>query len=56
MKKSLQASEHEDDNRIYTELSPTLKRKKKVEDLRSAAFINALNKISSDYLSLGIFP
>ena len=31
MKKSLLDSDHEDDNRIYTELSPTLKRKKKVE-------------------------
>jgi hypothetical protein len=31
MKKSLMASEHSEDDRIYTELSPTLKRKKKVE-------------------------
>ena len=32
------------------------KRRKKVTDLRTAAFINALNKISSDYITLGIFP
>jgi len=31
-------------------------RKKHVDDLRTAAFINAINKISSDYLALGIFP
>ena len=40
----------------YDQIRTIKKRKKKVEDLRSAAFINALNKISSDYLSLGIFP
>ena len=40
----------------YDQIRLIKKRKKKVEDLRSAAFINALNKISSDYLSLGIFP
>lgn len=28
----------------------------KIEGLRTAAFINAINKISNDYLSLGIFP
>ena len=32
------------------------KRRKKVTDLRTAAFINALGKISSDYMTLGIFP
>ncbi len=40
----------------YQEIREIKKRKKKVEDLRTAAFISALNKISSDYLALGIFP
>lgn len=31
-------------------------RKRKVEDLRTAAFVTAINKISSDYISLGIWP
>lgn len=32
------------------------KRKKEVKDLRTAAFLLALNKIASDYATLGIFP
>lgn len=40
----------------YHEIRDILKRKKKVHDLRTAAFVSAINKISSDYLSLGIFP
>ncbi|HFC00009.1 MAG TPA: hypothetical protein ENJ53_04310 [Phaeodactylibacter sp.] len=40
----------------YHQIRGIKKRRKKVQDLRSAAFINALDKISSDYLSLGIFP
>ncbi len=32
------------------------KRRKKVQDLRSAAFICALNKVASDYIALGVFP
>jgi len=28
----------------------------KVQSLRTAAFLNAINKISSDYMALGIFP
>jgi len=40
----------------YHEIREILKRKKKVNDLRTAAFVSAINKISSDYLSLGIFP
>jgi glutamate dehydrogenase (NAD(P)+) len=32
------------------------KRKRKIEDYRTAAFVSAINKISNDYLSLGIFP
>ncbi|MFK8101103.1 MAG: Glu/Leu/Phe/Val dehydrogenase [Saprospiraceae bacterium] len=40
----------------YQEIRAIKKRKKKVEDLRTAAFLSALNKVSSDYLALGIFP
>ena len=40
----------------YAQIREIKKRKKKVEDLRTAAFVNAITKISSDYLALGIFP
>ncbi len=40
----------------YGQIREVLKRKKKINDLRTAAFVSALNKISSDYLALGIFP
>jgi glutamate dehydrogenase (NAD(P)+) len=40
----------------YDEIRETLKRKKTIEDLRSAAFVVSLNKIASDYIRLGIFP
>lgn len=40
----------------YHQMREIKKRKKKVEDLRTAAFVSAIGKISSDYLSLGIFP
>ncbi|MDZ4749080.1 MAG: Glu/Leu/Phe/Val dehydrogenase [Saprospiraceae bacterium] len=40
----------------YDEIRDTMKRKKTIEDLRSAAFVVALNKISGDYVRLGIFP
>jgi len=40
----------------YQQVREIMKRKRKVEDLRTAAFVSAINKISSDYLSLGIFP
>jgi len=40
----------------YRQIRETWKRKKKIEDMRTAAFVSALNKISSDYLALGIFP
>ena len=31
-------------------------RRKKVNDYRSAAFINAIDKIAGDYMMMGIFP
>lgn len=40
----------------YQEIREILRRKKNVDDLRTAAFISALSKVSSDYLALGIFP
>ena len=40
----------------YQQIREVKKRKRKIEDLRTAAFVNAINKISSDYLALGIFP
>lgn len=40
----------------YNQIREVMKRKRKVEDLRTAAFVSAISKISSDYLSLGIFP
>ncbi len=40
----------------YQQIREIKKRRKGVEDLRTAAFINALKKIGSDYETLGIFP
>jgi len=40
----------------YSEIRSIMKRKKGITDLRTAAFVSAINKISSDYLSLGIWP
>ncbi len=40
----------------YQQIRETSKRKKKIEDMRTAAFVSALGKVSSDYLNLGIFP
>ena len=40
----------------YQQIRLIKKRNKKVTDLRTAAFMNALDKIASDYMTLGIFP
>lgn len=40
----------------YEQFHSIWKRRKNVKDLRTAAFVNAINKIGSDYISLGIFP
>ena len=40
----------------YQGIRDILKRNKKVSDLRMAAFVSAIKKIGSDYVSLGIFP
>ena len=40
----------------FQQIWETYKRKKKIDGLRSAAFVLALEKISNDYANLGIFP
>jgi glutamate dehydrogenase (NAD(P)+) len=40
----------------YRQIRDVWKRKKNVEDLRTAAFVNALNKIANDYVRMGVFP
>lgn len=40
----------------YDQIREVYKQKSDIEDLRTAAFIVALNKISGDYIRLGIFP
>ncbi len=40
----------------YHQIRDVMVDKPKVTDLRTAAFVSAINKISSDYMSLGIFP
>lgn len=40
----------------YRQIRDVWKRNPNIKDMRTAAFVSALNKISSDYLALGIFP
>ncbi|MEN0003232.1 MAG: Glu/Leu/Phe/Val dehydrogenase [Bacteroidota bacterium] len=40
----------------YHQIREIMKRKRKIDDLRTAAFVSAIEKIASDYLALGIFP
>ncbi|HLF65462.1 MAG TPA: Glu/Leu/Phe/Val dehydrogenase [Saprospiraceae bacterium] len=40
----------------YQQIHDIWKRKKGVKDLRSAAFVCALNKIANDYIRMGVFP
>ncbi len=40
----------------YREIREVMVNNPAIPDLRTAAFVNAINKISSDYNSLGIFP
>ena len=40
----------------YAEISEILKRNRKVEDFRTAAFICAIEKVGRAYLELGVFP
>jgi glutamate dehydrogenase (NAD(P)+) len=40
----------------YHTIKETWKRHKKIEDMRTAAFVTAISKIGSDYKNLGIWP
>lgn len=40
----------------YNNIRDLKKRRKKIPDLRTAAFINALDKVASDYMAMGVFP
>lgn len=40
----------------YNEIRETWKKNKKIHDLRTAAFVVAINKIADSYIALGIFP
>ncbi len=40
----------------YQQIREIYKRKKKIQDMRTAAFVSALNKVANDYISRGIFP
>lgn len=40
----------------YHQIRDVMMEKPKVTDLRTAAFISAIDKISSDYMAMGIFP
>lgn len=40
----------------YNQIRVVSKRRKRIKDLRTAAFVSALNKVGSDYLNLGVFP
>ncbi|MEZ4984205.1 MAG: Glu/Leu/Phe/Val dehydrogenase [Saprospiraceae bacterium] len=40
----------------YHQILEVRNRKSDIKDLRTAAFVNAINKIASDYMSLGIWP
>ncbi len=36
--------------------TPEIRKEKEVGDLRTAAFINSLDKIAVSYMELGVFP
>lgn len=40
----------------YNEIRETKKQNKKIEDLRTAAFVSGINKLGVSYQALGIFP
>ena len=40
----------------YQEIHELYKRRKKITDMRTAAFVSAIQKIGSDYMAMGIFP
>jgi glutamate dehydrogenase (NAD(P)+) len=40
----------------YQQIRDAYKRNKNIDDMRTAAFVVAINKIASDYMAMGIFP
>ena len=38
------------------EIRETLRRRPALQDLRTATFFNAINKVARGYLELGVFP
>jgi len=40
----------------FDEIWTVYKRRKNVKDLRTAAFLVALEKVANDYMAMGVFP
>lgn len=40
----------------YKNIRDIKKRRRKIKDLRTAAFISALDKVANDYIAMGVFP
>ncbi|MEE9373203.1 MAG: Glu/Leu/Phe/Val dehydrogenase [Saprospiraceae bacterium] len=40
----------------FRQIRELKKRRKRVTDLRTAAFIGAINKVANDYITMGVFP
>ncbi len=40
----------------YNQIREIYNRRKKIKDLRTAAFVTAIDKVANDYLTMGIFP
>jgi glutamate dehydrogenase (NAD(P)+) len=40
----------------YQEIRESFRRQPALEDLRTAAFFNAINRVAQSYLELGVFP
>lgn len=40
----------------FHQIRDIYRRRKKVEDYRTAAFISAIDKVASDYTTMGVFP
>ena len=40
----------------FDQIYETMKRKKAVNDYRTAAFVTAIGKVANDYMTLGVFP
>jgi glutamate dehydrogenase (NAD(P)+) len=40
----------------FYQIHDTMKKRKNIQDYRTAAFVTALNKVANDYMTLGVFP